>query len=228
MSEKKKNKKGIDGGMLVIFVLLCIILFYSLSGKLYNATRKATDESTESTLVEETTTESEPEEAETTTDTINVQSEEPEQTEEVEEEEPVATVDSEDGEDPDEDYVYEEPIMPDGLYLYFVDSDYVTVGITTTGTDENGLRTGKATFYSYSKGQSVETHEASFIEDSEDSNTFTCSDDKYILKALDYGALRVQRASKDDTETGFENTYIFIYGFDGYSETVVRSDNSGL
>ena len=118
---------------------------------------------------------------------------------------------------------YEQEIMPDGLYLYYVDGSYMTVGIMTTGRTNDGKRAGRASFYAVTEyGDVSSSYETIFIEDRIGGKTFTCVGRNYSLEFQDCGRLYViQTADYEDLGTvlGFAGDYVYTYTFNEFSVT---------
>lgn len=118
---------------------------------------------------------------------------------------------------------YEEEIMPDGIYLYYVDGSYMTVGIMTTGrVSGTNKRAGRVTFYGVTEfGDVSSSYETLFIE-SVNEMVFDCIGGNYSLEFQENGKLNiVQTAKYEDlgTTLSFEGNYIYLYSFDEYSYT---------
>lgn len=119
---------------------------------------------------------------------------------------------------------YDEEIMPDGIYLYYVDGSYMTMGIMTTGkVVNNGRRAGRVNFYGITEfGDVSSSYETLFVEDV-GGKSFTCIGRNYSLKYQDSGIISViQTAEYEDlgTTLSFEGNYIYLYPFneDSYTE----------
>ena len=114
--------------------------------------------------------------------------------------------------------------MPDGIYLYYVDGSYMTVGIMTTGrVSGTNRRAGRATFYGVTEfGDISSSYEAVFVEDI-GGKSFTCVGGNYSLEYQVNGKISVvQTAEYEDLGTilSFEGDYIYLYPFEEFSFTV--------
>lgn len=128
------------------------------------------------------------------------------------------------------DDVYEEEILPDGIYLNYSGTGYRTVGILTTGTTEDGLRVVDATFYgSMEYGYDISTYQSEFTESETGSSYFVSTEGYYELEFLDFGMLYVhQLVDTEDltTDMSFEDGYIFLYEFENNITYIEEEDDA--
>lgn len=108
--------------------------------------------------------------------------------------------------------VFEQEILPDGIYLSYVNDTYLTIGIKSIGNVSGTINFG----------DECSTYETTFIQDVDNPYMFRCICNKYDLEFLQSGKLKVIKSFEhEEQENGinFIEEYIFLYSFseDGYT-----------